>query len=53
MATIEIICNIDHNFVKYCGVMLTSLFENNRNEQFHIHIFATDLNKKPNAYSAI
>lgn len=46
MATIEIICNIDHNFVKYCGVMLTSLFENNRNEKFHIHIFATDLNKK-------
>lgn len=27
MATIEIICNIDHNFVKYCGVMLTSLLK--------------------------
>lgn len=45
MDTIEIICNIDHRFVKYCGVMLTSLFENNREEHFHIHIFATQLSE--------
>lgn len=40
---IDIACNIDRNYVKYCGVMLTSLLENNRDSQFHIHIIASEL----------
>ena len=27
---IHIACNIDHNYVRYCGVTLVSLFESNR-----------------------
>ena len=36
--TIHIACNIDTSYVKYCIVMLTSLFENNQNVSFHIHV---------------
>ncbi len=42
-STIHIACNIDINYVKYCGVMLTSLFENNINAEFNIHIITDDL----------
>lgn len=41
--TIHIACNIDTSYVKYCIVMLTSLFENNRNVSFHIHVIAGEL----------
>lgn len=41
--TIHIACNIDTSYVKYCMVMLTSLFENNRNVSFHIHVIAGEL----------
>lgn len=40
---IHIACNIDSKYVKYNGVMLISLFENNKNESFLIHIIADDL----------
>lgn len=39
----DIVCNIDDNYVKYCCVMLTSLFENNREEEFTIHILGNEL----------
>lgn len=42
----EIACNIDHRFIKYCVVMLVSLFENNKDEKFGIHIVADDLQDK-------
>ena len=34
---IDIVCNIDENYVEYCGVMLTSLFIHNTQERFRIH----------------
>ncbi|WP_321478893.1 glycosyltransferase family 8 protein [uncultured Bacteroides sp.] len=39
----DVVCNIDDNYTKYCVVMLTSLFENNKEEDFDIHIIAGDL----------
>lgn len=40
---IHIACNIDSNYVCHCAVTLVSLFENNRNETFSIHILARGL----------
>ena len=34
---IDIVCNIDENYVEYCGVMLSSLFVHNPQEAFKIH----------------
>lgn len=34
---IEIVCNIDQNYVEYCGVMLSGLFIHNAQERFRIH----------------
>lgn len=41
--TMHVTVNIDSNYVKYCTVMLTSLFENNGGENFHIHIIGPHL----------
>lgn len=35
---IEILCATDDNYAALCGIMLTSLFESNRNEKIHVHI---------------
>lgn len=40
---IHVACNIDASYVKYCVVMLTSLFENNADSSFHIHVIASEL----------
>lgn len=40
---IHIACNIDGNYVKYCAVTLVSIFENNPQSNFCIHIVATGL----------
>lgn len=40
---IDIVCNIDRNYVEHCGVMLTSLFVNNAELKFRIHIINTGL----------
>lgn len=37
---IHIACNIDSNFTIHCAVTLTSLFANNRNSEFCVHIIA-------------
>lgn len=34
----NIVCTIDDKFTRYCGVMLTSLFENNKGEEITIYI---------------
>ncbi len=34
----DVVCNIDDNYTKFCGVMLTSLFENNRDEDITVHV---------------
>lgn len=41
---INILCATDDNYVPYCGIMLTSLFENNKQEQFDIYIMTEGLN---------
>lgn len=38
---IHIACNIDSNFTIHCAVTLTSLFANNRNSEFCVHIIAS------------
>lgn len=43
---IDIVCNIDDNFVKYCSVMLASLFTNNKKNKFHIHIITDRLSEE-------
>ena len=40
---IHVACNIDASYVKYCVVMLTSLFENNADSSFHVHVIASEL----------
>ena len=35
---IQIVCCTDHRFVMPCGVMLKSLFVNNRNNDIHVHV---------------
>lgn len=36
---IDILCATDDNYAALCGIMLTSLFKSNRNEEIHVHIF--------------
>ncbi len=40
---INIVCNIDKNYTKYCTVMLLSLLENNKSNRMTIYIIASDL----------
>lgn len=35
---LNILCATDDNYVPYCGIMLTSLFENNREEQVNVYV---------------
>lgn len=47
--TLHVCCNIDDNYAPACGVMLSSLFEHNKNAMFGIHIlhsYLNDENKK-------
>lgn len=37
--TINILCATDENYAPYCGIMLTSLFENNRDCHFNVFVF--------------
>lgn len=40
---INIVCNIDNAYTQHCGVMLTSLFENNKEEDFCVYIICGEL----------
>lgn len=40
--TINILCATDEHYVPYCGIMLTSLFENNKACHFNVYIFASN-----------
>ena len=42
----HIACNIDSNYVRFCSIMLVSLFENNKGESFDIHIVSQDLSEE-------
>ena len=37
---ISLLCATDDNYAPYCGIMLTSLFESNRNSRFKVYVFA-------------
>jgi len=39
---INILCTTDKNFVPYCGIMLTSLFENNKDLIICVYIFVDE-----------
>lgn len=41
----NIVCATDDNYVQHCGVMLTSLFENNREEKIHIYLLTEKLSE--------
>jgi len=47
--TINIFSVADDNFAPYCGIMLTSVFENNKKHSFNVFILANKLFKKKNA----
>jgi len=39
MNPINIVCATDDKYVPYCGVMLTSLFENNKEREVNVYVF--------------
>lgn len=46
MSNMNILCSTDDNYVPYCGIMLTSLFENNISTTFNVYILTEELNTK-------
>ena len=42
METINILCATDNTFAPYCGIMLTSLFESNRDCHFDVYVLVDD-----------
>ena len=40
---INILCSTDDNYVPYCGIMLTSLFENNKDDQITVFLLTGGL----------
>lgn len=46
MNPINIVCATDDNYVPYCGVMLTSLFENNKEREINVYILIDKLISK-------
>lgn len=42
---INILCSTDDNYVPYCGIMLTSLFESNKDIKFEVYLFTEFLNE--------
>ena len=39
--TINILCATDNKYAPFCGIMLTSLFENNKDYRFNVYVFAS------------
>lgn len=44
--SMNIVCATDDNYVPLCGIMLTSLFENNKSRHIEVYILAKGLNAK-------
>ena len=42
----NILCATDDNYVPYCGIMLTSLFENNKEQDIVVYLMTAELNEK-------
>jgi len=43
---IHIACCVDDNYSPHCGTMLCSLFNSNKENSFHIHLFSGRLNRE-------
>ena len=43
MKTYHLTCSTDNNYLQYCEVMLCSVFENNRDLTFHVHLLHSEL----------
>lgn len=43
---INIVCAIDDQYTQHCGVMLTSLFENNKTVTFHVYVLSEYISKQ-------
>lgn len=43
---ISIFCATDENYIPYCGIMLISLFENNRQNDIDIYVLSSIKNEK-------
>lgn len=41
--TMNILCAADDNYIPYCGIMLTSLFESNNASEFHVFLLTESL----------
>lgn len=41
----DIACAIDNEYIRFCTVFLTSLFENNRNERITVHVLYENLDE--------
>ena len=44
--SMNIVCATDDNYVPLCGIMLTSLLENNKDRHIDVYILTKELNKK-------
>ena len=44
--TMNIACATDNNYAPYCGIMLTSLFENNKEHSFSVYILTRGLSEE-------
>lgn len=43
---IHLACALNDSYLTPTGVMLVSMFENNKSRKFHVHVFSGDLNEK-------
>lgn len=43
---INILCTPDDNYIPYCGIMLTSLFENNRDININLYVISCQLSEE-------
>ena len=43
--TYHVTCSTDNNYLQHCTAMLCSLFENNRQLRFHVHLLHSELTK--------
>lgn len=41
--TYHLTCSTDNNYLQYCEVMLCSVFENNKDLHFHVHLLHSEL----------
>lgn len=46
MQKVNILCTPDNNYIAYCGIMLTSLFENNKDVDICVYVMCEHLEEK-------